>query len=293
MCILCNRAYGADIFIISSSDIIPYNRCIDAIKENLSEYSLRLSNIEGNIDNGQRILASEIKENPELMLILAVGPQAAFILSKEQTPLLGMFCMVLNPVKLLSQNRLYPGISLNIPPELQIEAISTAFPKRKKIGIFYDKHSNQQAIERLYNEAKKRGSTVTAFPISSANDIPGIINSKKFSIDVLLIIPDRLIKKKKIVQYIIKESLKRKIPVAGYNSWFAENGAMLSFVIGYSDIGKQAGIKAKTMLLKHHADSTDIVPPDRIKISINLKIAKKLGITISRDIIQRADEVIE
>ena len=140
---------------------------------------------------------------------------------------------------------------------------------------------------------KKRGSAVTAFPIRSANDIPGIINSKKFSIDLLLIIPDRLIKSKKIVQYIIKESLKRKIPVAGYNSWFAKNGAMISFVIGYSDIGKQAGIKAKTMLMKHPENGADIVSPDRIKISINLKIAKKLGITISTDIIQRADEVIE
>ena len=61
-------------------------------------------------------------------------------------------------------------------------------------------------------------------------------------------IPDEQINSQKIVEYLIKESLRRKTPVVGYNSWFAKNGAILSFIIDYRDVGVQAGTMAMKLL---------------------------------------------
>jgi putative ABC transport system substrate-binding protein len=202
--------------------------------------------------------------------------------------------MILNPVKLLGQNRVYPGVSLNIPPHFQIEKIKDAFPEKKRVGIFFGPERNQATVEVFSQEGNKLGIEIVKFPISSAKDISAIINSKEFSIDVLLIIPDEQLGSTRIVEYVIKESLRRKVPVVGYNSWFAKNGALLSFVIDYRDVGMQTGKLAKKMLLEEGPlPDIGIVPPEKIKTSVDLKTAKKLGVKISPAIIQQAHEVIK
>lgn len=105
-------------------------------------------------------------------------------------------------------------------------------------------------------------------------------------------IPDELINSQKIVEYIIKESVRRTIPVVGYNSWFAKNGAILSFIIDYRDIGVQAAGMGIKILKEGRNTGTTVETPARIRISIDLKTAQKLGIQISPKVIQQAEEVI-
>lgn len=280
-----------DVFIVSSNDIIPYDTCIDGIKESLSGYELQKITIKEDVEEGSEALQNIKKKNPKL--IIAVGPQAAFVLSKEKSPPLRLFCMILNPVKLLGQSGLFPGISLNIPPQFQLQKIKAAFPERKKIGIFFNKESNQSIMDSFHEEAKKLDLVIASFPVSSANDIPSILSSKDFAIDVLLIIPDDQVGSTKIVEYLIKESLRRRIPVTGYNSWFAKNGAVLSFIVDYKNMGLQTGNTAKIMLSAGASHAAGVLPPEKVKITVDVKTAEKLGVKLSSSIIKQADEVIQ
>jgi putative ABC transport system substrate-binding protein len=289
--VLNSRAFSQDVFIVSSSDIIPFKTCVEGIKESMSDFSLKISNIEEDLKKGDEVLAEIREKNPKITI--AVGPKAAFVLSQDHDLLPKIFCMVLNPDKLLAQNGMYPGVSLNIPPEFQLETIMKAFPERKRIGVFFNKKSNQSTIDKFYEEAKNLNVVLVRFPILSANDIPAIINSKEFSIDVLLVIPDSKIESTKIAEYIIEESLRRKIPVVGYNSWFVKNGALLSFIIDYREVGIQTGQAAKRMISEGSSIYNGIIPLEKITISLDLKTAKKLGVRISPEIIQKATEVIE
>ena len=82
-------------------------------------------------------------------MTIAVGPQAAFALAQEQTPGIRLFCMVLNPQRLLSATGMLPGVSLNIAPDFQMRTIRQAFPERKRVGIFYSAASNQETVTAL------------------------------------------------------------------------------------------------------------------------------------------------
>lgn len=289
MLCLCSRAFAADIYILSSSDIIPYNTCIDGIKDALPEFSINVLDMEEDLDKGRQMLADIQQKNPKL--VIAVGPRAAYLLKDVKTP--KIFCMVLNPMKILGQNSIYTGISLNIPEAFQIEAISKAFPGEKTVGVFYSSKSNMQTLSALEKEAGSRHIAINPLKISSTSDIPKTINSKSFSIDILLIIPDSMLKSKKIVEYIIKESLMRKIPVVGYNSWFSKNGAIISFVIDYREVGRQTALTGKTIISGTEKSQPEIMPPEKIKIFIDLKIAEKIGVLISPNIIKMADKVVE
>jgi putative ABC transport system substrate-binding protein len=281
---------AAEVFVLLTSNIIPYTTCTEGIREALSDYSLIVYNIEEDLDKGRDLLSEASQEKPST--IIAVGPQATFLVSEKNYPFPRVFCMVLNPEKLLGKERLYPGVSLNIPPSFQLQTIKKAFPNRRKIGVFYSPAVNQKLIDFFLQSAETLDLILVPFPIMSPREIPEIIESRQFPIDVLLVIPDEQIKSEKIIKYLIKESLYRKIPVVGYNSWFAKNGATLSFIIDYRDVGLQTGRMALELLSERQMDEILVGPPERIKISIDVKTARKLDIQISNSMLQQADEVL-
>ncbi len=290
-CLLPGTAFSFDVSILLSSDIIPYKSCVSGLEEVLEGNSLKVMDIRGNLEEGYRVLKNVKKEDPGL--IIAVGPQAAFVLSKETADIPRVFCMVRNPQKIMSDN-FFPGVSLNMPsPVFQLTKIREAFSIRKKVGVFFNPLSNQSTIDAFDRAAGNLSTEIIKFPILSKKDISAVINSDQFSIDVLLIIPDDQLRSEKIISYIIKESLKRKIPVVGYNSWFAKNGALLSFIIDYKNIGVQTGNISKRILAGEKIGKGYIVPPEKIGISVDLKTARKLGINMSPEIINQAQGVID
>jgi putative ABC transport system substrate-binding protein len=283
-------ARAEEVLVINTSTIIPYSSCIGGLRETLSAYSLQVVSIENDLDKGREIFSS-VKEK-EYRLIVAVGPQASFLLSEIKFPAPKLFCMVLNPHRLIAKEKLYSGVSLNIPLAYQMQQIKKTFPARKRVGVFFSQGENKTVVESLRKEAALQGLAIVGLPITSASDILPTIASKDFSIDALLMIPDEQINSQKIVEYIIKEALRRTIPVVGYNSWFAKNGAILSFIIDYRDVGIQAGTMAMNLLKQGANTRVTVEAPARIRVSIDEKTAQKLGIQIAPGAIQQADEVI-
>jgi len=285
------KAFAADVFILLSSDIIPYESCVEGLETALAEKTVAVLNMKGNLEQGVKLLKKIRKEKARL--IIAVGPQAAYVVSRDtDLSCFRVFCMVRNPGKILGENP-FPGVSLNMPsPKFQLRKIKAAFKNKKRVGMFYDPVSNQAVVDGFVRAAESLAMEIVPFPIRSRKDISRVINSNRFSTDVLLIIPDAQLRSEKIIGYIIEASLKRKIPVIGYNSWFARNGALLSFLINYREIGLQAGEMSKRMMNGEPMDNNLVVPPKKIGVSVDLKTAKKLGIRISQEIIDQAEKVV-
>lgn len=276
-----------DVLILNSSDIIPYNACVKAIRDSLSGHPLQVVNLDENIERGRELLQNVVEDRPPLAI--AVGPQAAFLLAKETRISGRLFCMVLNPLRLFGGEAACPGVSLNIPPRFQLETVSRAFPDRNRVGIFYSPEKNQPVIDAFTEQARALALPLLTFPVASASELPAMLASERFAVDVLLVIPDDVLASTRIVQYLIEEALRRKIAVVGYNSWFAANGAVLSFMIDYTAVGVQtAGLAARILAGE---PVRGIAPPEMIRISVDLKTAGKLGIDVAAPVLQRADEV--
>jgi putative ABC transport system substrate-binding protein len=130
-------------------------------------------------------------------------------------------------------------------------------------------------------------------PITSQKEIPELLEASLAGIDVLLLIPDRTIGSEKILKYLIKSMLLKKIPVVGFNEWFAENGAILSFSLDYEEIGKQTAEYARRLLEEKSPPGSLVQEPSRIRTIINLKVAQKLSVDIAAEMLKRASEVIQ
>ena len=279
---------ASEVVIIKSSDIIP----IEGFKQGFSQGSFSEYSIDEDYkERGRAILYGAVKRGGDL--ILAVGPQATYLLGTFSSSIPKIFTMVKNPEKLFGSGKVYHGVSLDIPIELQLEQIKAAFPKRKRIGIFFSRENNQQTIDSLLPKALALELNLVAVPITSTKEIPDSLKSLQTDIDILWIIPDRVVGSEKILKYIIKSMIIKKIPVVGFNEWFAQNGAILSFSLDYEAIGKQTAILAQRVLDSQEPLEGIIQEPQQVKTIVNLKVAKKLSITVSEDLLIQAGEVIK
>ncbi len=290
LCLLPLPAFAVDIALVSSSKIIPYTACIEGIKEALSDFSLQTTVVPPDMEDARETVKDIRSSSPRLMI--AIGPQAAFAMAADEAPVPRLFCMILNPDKVLGKAVNFPGISLNISPAFQMQKIRETLPGRRRIGVFYTPRANQTTIDQLAAEAKNNDLQLMPFPVTSAGQISGVLASKEFAADALLIIPDEQLGSTKIVAYVIKELLRKKVPVIGYNSWFAKNGAVLAFSVDYKGIGLQAASLARDLLAGGIAAGRGTMAPGKIKISIDAITAAKLGVQLVPAVLERADEVI-
>jgi putative ABC transport system substrate-binding protein len=287
-----NAFSSSEVIIIKSSDIIPYQKAIEGFKQSFPDGSYTEYSIEEDYrDKGKSIVARAVRKGGDL--IVAVGPQAAYLMSTDSSSIPKVFTMVLDPEKFLGNERLYPGVSLNLPLGFQLEQIKSGFPTRKRVGVLYTKEQNQKTIDALLPRARGLGLSVMSIPIVSPKEIPELLKSLQFDIDILWIIPDRTIGSEKILKYLLKSVLIKNIPVVGFNEWFAENGAILAFSIDYEAIGRQTGELAQQLFQAWNLPITRIQEPKQVRTIINLKVAQKLSVTVAEEFIVQASEVIK
>ena len=284
---------SGEIIIIKSSDIIPYQKAVEGFKKQFASGSYRELVIDEDVkEKGKLVLAGAVERGGDL--IVAVGPEAAYLTGTASISIPVIFTMVSNPEKLFPEgDAAHRGVSLNLPISLQLEQIKSAFVGRKKIGVIYTPEHNQKNLDAIMSQGAALGLTVAGMPISSQKQIPEFLESPLSGIDVLLLIPDRTIGSEKILKYIIKSMLLKKIPVVGFNEWFAENGAILSFSLDYEEIGKQTAEYARRLLDEKSPPGSFVQEPSRVRTIINLKVAQKLSVAISAEMIKQASEVIQ
>jgi putative ABC transport system substrate-binding protein len=88
-------------------------------------------------------------------------------------------------------------------------------------------------------------------------------------------------------------ALAHRIPTVGYHPGMARNGLLMAYGQDFSDYYKKAAVYVDKILKGAKPADLPIEQPTQLKLAINLKTAKALGLTIPASLIVAADEVIE
>lgn len=279
-----------EIAILKSSDIAAYNQAIEALQAELGEAAtVTVYDVEGDVARGKK-LARRIRAS-DASLVVAVGLKAALAAKVEIVDIPVVYCMVLDPEKYDLRAPNLTGISLRVPIERQFKTIQSLVPKIKHLGVLYDPEKTKPLVEEARRVAAKLGLDLVEQQVRSQKDVPTAIRALLPQVQGLWLVPDSTVLTEESIRFVLGTALDLNVPVVGFSSEFVRNGALAGLSINPEDIGRQAGVLAQKILRNADHTAPMNVPPDRVRMALNLKTAKYLGLTLPPDVMGRADEV--
>jgi putative ABC transport system substrate-binding protein len=272
-----------DILAIQSFDVKPYEYALKGF-----EYvcNCNVKKIVISKSNESTILKRIDKNNPDLLL--AIGMDALSKIKKiKDIPII--YLMILNPRSILSGEENITGVSMNIPPEKQLDIFHKALPEIKKIGLLFDPNNSGFFVKRAQDAAKKMDVELIIKKVDSSKKVPSLLIGMKEEIDAIWMLPDITVFSPETIEFLFIFSFESKIPVFTFSKRFLEMGALISLSFDAFDLGKQGGELAGEVLSGKRIRNLSAAEARKVIISINLKMAKKLGITMSNEILNKAE----
>ena len=92
---------------------------------------------------------------------------------------------------------------------------------------------------------------------------------------------------------VIELAMKHRLPSFSTNQLVPKLGGLMSYAANQDDLYRRAALYVDRLLKGAKAADLPVEQPTKFELVINLKAAKKLGLTISDTLLARADEVIE
>jgi putative tryptophan/tyrosine transport system substrate-binding protein len=283
------HAAGAEIAILRSSDLKAYNDAIEGFKATApggttyTEYDLR-----GDLERGKQ-LARKLRAS-DSSLVVAVGLKAALAAKLEIVDIPVLYMMILDPLKHRLSAENMTGVLLEIPADRQFKIMRAFLPTLRRIGMMYDPDKTAPKLKAAESRASTHEFQLRGFPVENEKDIPQQLRALLSESEALWLIPDSTVLTDESIRFILESALAKHVPVIGFSSEFTRLGALLSMSVDYSEVGREAGLLAKRILDGEKLLPLKPVVVQRVRITVNLKTARYLGIVIPKELDSLIDE---
>ena len=280
-------ALDAKVSVLYSSDIESFTETVKGFKAQLHTKGVNLKISEYSLSKiaPDAAVQQMIAETPNL--VLAAGPQAAKIIKEKISSIPVIYCCVVDPREYSASN--FTGAILDIPADIKLHALKKMLPKIKKIGLIYS-DKTVSIFNEFSSVVGKYGFELLSQKVTTESDFANKFNSLTAADYCFIMIPDGVYSSQTI-KLVLLEGLKNRFPVVGLSPFFTKAGALLSFDCDYEDHGKQVAEIALSIL--NGAKPSDIKPvrPKKIKYTLNMAIAAKIGVDIAPNTEEEASAV--
>jgi putative ABC transport system substrate-binding protein len=275
-------ARGGDILVVQSLSIKPYNDAIRGFKSVCPARTASL--ISADLDAAD-IAGRVQKESPDL--ILAVGMDALEkVRNISDVPII--YLMVLNPRPFVQDNPSITGVSMYVQAEKQLAAFRQVLPHASRVGILYDPAKSGTFVQKAQKIAAATGIELVTRKVQNSRDAATALDGMKGKIDTLWLLPDTSVVNPGTIDLLLLSAIEYRIPVFTFSEKYTEKGALFSLEVDAAEAGRQAGDMANRIL-----NGTDVSRIDKADarggiLSINLIVAKKLGLTVTNSVVRQS-----
>ena len=280
---------AVDIAVLQSSDIAAYREAIVGFKATgpigtiYTEYDAQ-----GDPELAKQ-LARKVRAS-NASLVVAVGLKAALAAKVEIVDVPIVYMMVLDPWKHQLTTDNMTGTLLEIPLDRQLKIIRTFLPTLHRLGTLYDPAKTSSQVKDAKRQAAISHFQFKELPVESEKDVPHQLRTLLSDVEALWLMPDSTVLTNESLGFILESALAHQIPVVGFSPEFTRLGALLSMSVNYGDVGRETGLLAKRVLDGEKLRPVTPLPIERLKITVNLKTAKFLGITFPTELTSLIDE---
>jgi putative tryptophan/tyrosine transport system substrate-binding protein len=245
-------------------------------------------------------LAEElVAQKPDLLL--AIGGdiiKALFDASKGTIPIVGAVSD--NPIRagiaasLARPGKNFTGLTFltDEMAEKRIELLKDVVPNTRRVAAIFNPQHLDDEVTFARRGAEALGIELTAHPINNVAEIDNALGAARASgADSLFVVASRTTNF--LDAKIAKYGQDRQLPVIASWREFATAGGLLSYGPSRVLEAKRLAGYVEKVLNGTKPAELPIEQPVKFELVINLKTARILGLNIGRDILLRADELIE
>jgi putative ABC transport system substrate-binding protein len=276
---------GQKIVSIQSIGVRPYDDALDGFKHTIADTGIKV----------QRVVLSALPDvaidkrlnamKPNL--VLAIGLDAlSSVANLKSIPV--VYVMVLDPADLPSRIPQATGVRMVVAADKQLAIIRKILPQFKTAGLLYDPQRSEWMVRSIQSAASQDGISVKAYSVNKAEAVPNALIEMAGKIDFFWMLPDLTVVSPQTVEFFLLFSMESGTPLLAFSEKYAERGALLAISADPYDMGRQAGEMALHIL--NGVDANTIPQEDARKamVTINLTIAKRIGVKIHKNTIREA-----
>jgi len=253
--------------------------------------------LEGRLEDGERISRNIRENNPEL--ILSLGTEATKVLKENIKDIPVVFSVVLDPVgngfveKLERSGTNLAGVALDVPVKIQFETLVSVLSDTQKIGVVYDPQKTGKVVEEADLVARRMGLELIRVPVSSRNDVPQAIESLRGRIDALWAPLDNTVYTPQSTQFILLFTLRNKIPFMAFSDKFVKAGAIMGMRSDYRNQGEEAAHLVIKILNGEAPSHMSVVFSEELFVFLNQRVADMVGVEFSSDTVKGARKIFQ
>ena len=187
------------------------------------------------------------------------------------------------------------GLSLRFPEldRKRLELLREAFPKVTRVAFIWGSGSERRkpAIADVEAPAKSLRLKLVSLEVRTLDDFESAFaRAKREGVQALIASPDTRIN---IQQHQILDFVeKNRLPAIYGTSEFVDAGGLMSYAPNYGDLYRRAADFVDMILKGTKPADIPVEQPTRLEFVINLRTAKRIGVTIPPEMLMWADRVI-
>ena len=277
----------------------------EGIKDELAErgylvgQNLRLmhESAQGNSAIASQIARKFVGESPDVIVAIATPSAQTVAAAARNVPV--VFSAVTDPVAAkLVQSWEAPGgnitgVSDMLPIEQHIDMLQRIMPDAKRIGTVYNPGEANAAalIELLEERLAARDMQLVKGAATRTSEVLGAARSLVGKVDAIYLTTDNTVIS--AAEAVISVGERSKIPVFAADTATVERGAVAALGFNYYNHGRQTGAMVVRILEGAGTADMPVETMDELDLFVNPEAAKRMGITLSEDLIQDAKEVVK
>ncbi|SRR3712207_1113407 len=181
------------------------------------------------------------------------------------------------------------GLSNKVPVRQTVDLIKEMTPQVKRVGVLYasSEDNSISQVKDFTALAEKQGLEVLAYAVPSTNEVTTTMSVMTEKVDAVFIPQDNTIAS--AFSAVVAASNAAQLPVYSSVDTMVEQGSLASISQSQYQLGVETARQVLQLMAGKEVSEVPVKVVDNGKPFLNVKVARDLGLVLSKDLLKRSD----